>query len=404
VEIMGQHAGNRLIEFIEKNKSRLITASKEIHANPEIGNQEFFAQKILGKILEDNNFTVEYGIASHETGFIAKKSSGRPGPKIAFLAEYDALPEIGHGCGHNLIGVASVTAGIGIGSLIIEKGGEVYVFGTPSEEGGDNGSAKGTYVNEGLFKDIDAALMFHPGNRSFTTQNTISVEPVDIEFFGKTAHAASAPEQGINALHALIHFYNVLHSYQLSKFKNLNIHGVILDGGKAPNVIPDYAKARFYIRGETSYASKEAIEIISKNILPGIDQTFGTTSKLTYFQNRVDHFILTPKFDELFSRIYEEFTHEKIFSNTSKSVGSTDAANVSHVIPVIHPHLSIGDVCLTAHTIEFTNAAASDKGFDTLILAGKLLAFTALELYSDPKLLSEIKENWKEQKNIDTPN
>ncbi|MDR3258450.1 MAG: M20 family metallopeptidase [Fusobacteriaceae bacterium] len=393
----------RLVEFIDENKIQLITASKEIHSNPEIGNQEFFAQKTLGKVLEDNNFIIEYGVASHKTGFIAKKSSSKPGPKIAFLAEYDALPTIGHGCGHNLIGVASVGAGIGIGYLIEELGGEVYVFGTPSEEGGDNGSAKATYVNKGLFNEIDAALMFHPGNGNFTTPNTISVEPIDIEFFGKTAHAASAPEQGINALHALIHFYNVLHSYQLSKFKDLNIHGVILDGGKAPNVIPDYARARFYLRAKTSYESKEAVEIISKNILPGIDQTFGTKSKLTYFQNRVDHFILTPKFDELFGRIYEKLTSEKIYSNGSKSIGSTDASNVSHVIPVIHPHLAIGDASLTGHTIEFTNAAASDKGFDTLILASKLLGLTALELYKNPDSLYGIKENWIEQKNIDTP-
>lgn len=382
---------DKLINFIDKNKDKWIHASKSIHAKPELGNQEFFAQKTLGKLLEDSKFSVQYGVFSHETGFIARKSSSKTGPKIAFLAEYDALPDIGHGCGHNLIGLGSVGAGIAIGEIIEELGGEVVVFGTPAEEGGDNGSAKATYVNEGLFSDIDAALMFHPSNKDSITQRSQSVEPIDIEFFGQTAHAAGNPEKGINALHALIHFYNILHTYQLSKFKNLNIHGVILDGGKAANVIPDYARARFYVRAETSQESLDAVEII-KDILVGIDKTFGTNSKLTYFQNRVDHFILTPKFDKLFEKVYADFTGNKIETSQVKAGGSTDAANVSHVVPVIHPYLSIGGESLVGHTTEFTEAACSEKGFDTLLLGIKLLSLTALELYENKELLEDIKE------------
>jgi amidohydrolase len=382
-----------LTEFTDKNKEKLIETAKLIHSNPELGNQEFFAGKTLGNLLEENSFTVIHNIAGHETGFLAKKSSSKDGPKIAFLAEYDALPEIGHGCGHNLIGTASVGAALALGNIIEDLGGEVIVFGTPAEEGGDNGSAKASFVNKGLFSNIDAALMFHPANKNSITQNTQTVEPIDIEFFGKTAHAAGNPEKGINALHALIQLYNILHTYQLGKFKNLNIHGVIVDGGKAPNVIPDYAKARFYIRGSKSSESQEAVNII-ENILEGIDKSFGTTSKLTYFQNRVDHFILTPEFDKLFQNIYENYTGQKIETGQVKAGGSTDAANVSHVIPVIHPYLAIGDSSLTGHTIEFTNAACSEKGFETLILASKLLSLTALELYKDPELLEKIKKDW----------
>ena len=223
---------------------------------------------------------------------------------------------------------------------------------------------------------------------------------VDIEFFGKTAHAAGSPEKGINALHALIHLYNVLHSHQSSKFKNLNIHGVITDGGKAPNVIPDYAKARFYIRGTASSESREAVNAI-EDILKGIDKAFGTTSKLTYFQNRVDHFILTPEFDKLFCDIYEDYTGTPLETGQTKPGGSTDAANVSHVTPVIHPYLAIGDSSLTGHTIEFADAACSEKGFGTLLLAVKLLSLTALELYKDSELLGKIKDDWN--KSINSP-
>lgn len=383
-----------LTEFTDNNRKKLIEAATLIHQNPELGNQEFFAGKILSSLLEENGFIIIHNIAGHETGFLAKKTSSKNGPKIAFLAEYDALPEIGHGCGHNLIGTASIGAALAVGSIIEDLGGEVLVFGTPAEEGGDNGSAKASFVNNGLFDNIDAALMFHPANKNSITQKTQTVEPIDIEFFGKTAHAAGNPEKGINALHALINFYNILHTHQLGKFKNLNIHGVITDGGKAPNVIPDYAKARFYVRGSTSRESQDAVNII-EDILNGIDKSFGTTSKLTYFQNRVDHFILTPEFDKLFQEIYENYTGEKIETGQTKAGGSTDAANVSHVIPVIHPYLAIGDSSLTGHTIEFTNAACSEKGFETLILAAKLLSLTALELYKNPELLTKIKNDWK---------
>ena len=387
-----------LIEFTEKNSNTLIETAKFIHDNPELGNQEFLAGKALGNLLEEHGFIVTHDIAGHETGFIAKKISSKPGPKIAFLAEYDALPEIGHGCGHNLIGTASAGAAAAIGNIIEDLGGEVIVFGTPAEEGGDNVSAKASYVNNGLFDNVDAALMFHPSNKNSVTQKSQTVEPVDIEFFGKTAHAAGNPEKVINALHALIHFYNVLHSQQSSKFKNLNIHGVITDGGKAPNVIPDYAKARFYIRGTASNESREAVTAI-EDILKGIDKAFGTTSKLTYFQNRVDHFILTPEFDKLFCDIYEDYTGTPLETGQTKPGGSTDAANVSHVTPVIHPYLAIGDSSLTGHTIEFTDAACSEKGFETLLLAVKLLSLTALELYKDSELLGKIKDDWNKSIN-----
>ena len=387
-----------LIEFTDNNSEVLTEIAKFIHSYPELGNQEFLSGRALGSFLKKHNFTVTHNIAGHETGFTAKKVSSRPGPKIAFLAEYDALPEIGHGCGHNLIGTASAGAAAAIGSIIETLGGEVIVFGTPAEEGGDNGSAKASFVNDGLFHDIDAALMFHPSNKNSITQKTQTVEPVDIEFFGKTAHAAGSPEKGINALHALIHLYNVLHSHQSSKFKNLNIHGVITDGGKAPNVIPDYAKARFYIRGTASSESREAVNAI-EDILKGIDKAFGTTSKLTYFQNRVDHFILTPEFDKLFCDIYEDYTGTPLETGQTKPGGTTDAANVSHVTPVIHPYLAIGDSSLTGHTIEFADAACSEKGFGTLLLAVKLLSLTALELYKDSELLGKIKDDWNKSIN-----
>ncbi len=163
-------------ESIERNKEKYIETSHDIHANPEIGNQEFYASRTLSLLLGSAGFQLQHNIAGHETGFIARKSSGKQGPAIAFLAEYDALPGLGHACGHNLIGTISVAAAIALSETLEEIGGEVVVFGTPAEEGGPNGSAKSSYVKAGLFKNIDAALMIHPSGKTATTSPSLAVD------------------------------------------------------------------------------------------------------------------------------------------------------------------------------------------------------------------------------------
>ena len=155
----------QIVSLIEERKNDLIQVSHDIHDHPEVGNKEFYASECLYRMLESQGFSVEIGVAGHPTGFIArKKSSQSSGPSIGFLAEYDALPEIGHGCGHNIIGVASVGAAIALASVIDDVGGQVVVFGTPAEEGGENGSAKASFVKENVFSGIDACLMIHPSN------------------------------------------------------------------------------------------------------------------------------------------------------------------------------------------------------------------------------------------------
>lgn len=236
-----------IITNVESNKELYLSTSHQIHEKPEIGNEEFFASGLLTDILESEGFEVEKAVAGHETSFIARKKSSKPGPSIAFLAEYDALPGLGHGCGHNIIGTTSVAAAIALSKVLEETGGEAVVFGTPAEEGGPNGSAKGSFVKHGLVEGIDAALMVHPHGQTRLTSTSLAVDPLDFEYIGKPAHAAASPHEGINALDALIQLFNGINALRQQLPDDVRIHGIITHGGDAPNIIPEYAKARFYI-------------------------------------------------------------------------------------------------------------------------------------------------------------
>ncbi|WP_307190122.1 M20/M25/M40 family metallo-hydrolase [Geomicrobium sp. JCM 19039] len=221
-----------ITDYAKAHQQTFITISQQIHARPELGNEEVYASAQLSKQLEREGFSVQRNIAGHSTGFIAKKSSEKPGPTVYFLAEYDALPEIGHACGHNIIGTTSVLAAILLGKIIEEIGGTVAVAGTPAEEGGDNGSAKASFVNRGYFDDGDAAIMIHPGKETRVSGHSLAVDPVDYHFHGRTAHASATPEKGINALDSVIQLFNGINALREHLADDIRIHGVIPDGAR----------------------------------------------------------------------------------------------------------------------------------------------------------------------------
>ncbi|MDM5155388.1 M20 family metallopeptidase [Bacillus sp. DX1.1] len=385
---------NAIVESIERNKETYLKTSHDIHENPELGNQEFFASRTLSLLLGSAGFQLQHNIAGHETGFIARKSSGKQGPAIAFLAEYDALPGLGHACGHNLIGTISVAAAIALSKTIEEIGGEIVVFGTPAEEGGPNGSAKASYVKAGLFHNIDAALMIHPNGKTATTSPSLAVDPLDFYFYGKTAHAAAAPEEGINALDAIIQLYNGINALRQQLPADVKIHGVITEGGKAPNIIPDYAAARFFIRAATRGRCAEVTEKV-RNIAKGAALATGTTVKINQFQNEIDELLVTKTFNEIVAEELEQFG-EDVNRKERIGIGSTDAGNVSQVVPTIHPYIKIGPDDLIAHTDEFREAARSELGDQALFTAAKALACTAYRLITEEGTLNKIKEEFRE--------
>lgn len=380
----------KIINFIDYNKEKFIKVSQKIHKNPEIGNKEYFACEILTNVLKEFGFEIEKNIAGHPTGFIArKKSTLGDSPKISFLAEYDALPELGHACGHNIIGSISVTGAVALGEVLKDIPGEVVVFGCPAEEGGENGSAKGSFVRENLFKDIDVAMIIHPGSDNVVTGKSLAVNPLDFEFFGTPAHAAGSPEKGKNALDALLHFFNGIATLRQHLTSDIKIHGIITHGGDAPNIIPSYTKARFYIRASTKERCDEVTEKIV-NIAKGAAIMTGCKEKVSSFQNRVDNLIPTPIFDDLYVDVMKRLGIE-VSKDHKKGIGSTDVGNVSQIIPTIHPNIKICDSDIAGHTVEFAKAAKSSKGDEAVILGGKALALIGYELLTTPKKLDLIK-------------
>ncbi|WP_066025496.1 M20 family metallopeptidase [Enterococcus mundtii] len=380
-------------EAIQQRLTEYQALALDIHDHPEVSNYEFYSSDALIKQLEKEGFSVTKDVAGHRTGFDARYASGKPGPTIAFLAEFDALPGIGHACGHNLFGTYSVLAASVLRERIAEIGGEVRVYGTPGEEGGENGSAKGSFVREGFFEDVDAALCVHPAYRYGKTTESLANDPVDIKFHGVASHAAAAPDKGVNALEALIQVFNGINALRLQLPKDVNIHGIITDGGVAANVIPEYAAGRFYLRAKNRQTLNEVYQKV-ENIVKGAALSTGTSYEFGLFQNSVDDVIVTPSFDALF------FSHanaagvpdEEIETKEKTSLGSSDVGNVSHVIPTIQPTVSIADEYIAGHSEEFKAAARSEKGLASIAIAAELLANTALDLFEKPELLDKIKQ------------
>jgi amidohydrolase len=387
-----------IIKNVESNKERYLSTSHQIHEKPEIGNEEFFASALLTDILEKEGFDVEKAVAGHETSFIARKKSAKPGPSIAFLAEYDALPGLGHGCGHNIIGTTSVAAAIALSKVLEETGGEAVVFGTPAEEGGPNGSAKGSFVKHGLVEGIDAALMVHPHGQTRLTSTSLAVDPLDFEYIGKPAHAAASPHEGINALDAVIQLFNGINALRQQLQDDVRIHGIITHGGDAPNIIPEYAKARFYIRAATRTRLNEVTRKV-KAVAEAAALATGAKVNIIAFQNEVDNLLLNNSFDAVFKEVVEELG--ETIAVEDKGIGSTDAGNISQVVPTIHPYIKIGADEIVPHTIPFKKAAASPTGDHGLLTGAKALALTALHLITDADTLAKIKAEFKERKALE---
>lgn len=383
--------------FVQERLTQYKEIALDIHDHPEVSNYEVYSSDALINQLRKEGFEVVKDVAGHHTGFDARYKAEKAGPTIAFLAEYDALPGIGHACGHNLFGTYAVLAGSALKQVIDEVGGEIRVYGTPGEEGGENGSAKGSFVREGFLDDVDAALCVHPAHLYSYTSKGLANDPVDIKFYGVASHAAGSPEKGISALEALLQVFNGINGLRLYLPKDVNIHGIITDGGVAANVIPEYAAGRFYLRAANRSTLNDVYKKV-ENIVKAAALSTGATYEFGLFQNSVDDIILTPSLDDVF------FSHaeaagvpaEEIDTKIRPSLGSSDVGNISQVVPTIQPTVSISDDYIAGHSIEFKAAARSEKGLNSIAIAAELLAKTALDLIEEPELLEKIKAEHKE--------
>jgi amidohydrolase len=342
---------------------------------------------VYPSFLEARGFDVRRGQWEMPTAFRAVAGSGSP--TIAVLCEYDALPEIGHACGHNLIAASGIAAGLALKEALGEGIGTVLVLGSPAEEGG---GGKVYMVERGAFEGVDAAMMLHPAPRSSAWPNIIAIQAMEVEFFGKNAHASAAPWEGTNALDALVVSYNAISMLRQQMPQDARVHGVIRKGGAKPNIIPDYTMAEVTV---------PRLEDLQERVVA----CFEAGAKATGC--RVEHRWIGRQYSDM-------ITNEALADAYTENVrllgqelpprpqgpvafsGSTDMGNVSYVVPSIHPMFGI-ETEAGNHTPEFTAAAATPEAHEQMLFAAKALALTALDAYLEPQVLDKAHRQFAER-------
>jgi len=375
---------------IDNHRQQLADLSLKIHSNPETGYNEHKALNWLTQYLETNSFNVERGICRLETAF--KASYGNKKPSIAVLAEYDALPQLGHACGHNIIAAIAVGAAVASKETIDKLGGSILVIGTPAEEihGG-----KVVMASRGAFKDIDIAMMVHPSTHDTATTKALACTSLDIEFFGHEAHAAAHPEEGINALEATILSFNAINSLRQHTRQDARIHGIVTNGGQVVNVVPAYSAVSFLVRaGDKSYLEELKDKVL--NCFKGAATATG--ARLEYKWGDVQY---APMRNNItMANLY--ISNMKILGrsvklvNPDQSFGSTDMGNVSLVVPSIHPSLAIAPKGVSIHSLQFAKAAISKDGTQGIIDASKAIAMTVVDILSRHETIEEIRKEFAE--------
>lgn len=377
----------RLFNAINDNEDTLKRIALLVGNNPELGNEEVMACETLTAELARQGFQVETGVLGLSTAFIATYESAKPGPTVAFLCEYDALPGLGHACGHHLICTMGLGAAIGLKSALDDIGGVIRVYGTPAEE---TKGAKVPMSEAGLFDDVDFALMAHPFHRYEKSGSSLAMDALQFEYFGKAAHAAANPQDGVNALDAVLLLFNSLNALRQQLASHARIHGVITNGGEAPNIIPDYASARFYIRSANRPYTDETVQKVLRCAEGAALQT-GCTFKASHYEYSYDELRTNTPLSETFTAnlialgIPADRIHE------GRDHGSLDLGNVSRRCPSIHPFVQVIDETHMLHTPEFRDLAMTDRALAGMLLSAKALAATAYDVMTDSELLGKIR-------------
>ncbi|MCR5335843.1 MAG: amidohydrolase [Synergistes sp.] len=391
---MEENIIQRIYYAVESLKPELTELTLKIHDNPEPGGKERKAVLWQTALLRKYGFEVTDKYCGIETAYRAVYRGAKAGPKIALPAEYDALPGIGHGCGHNLIAMMSVGTGIVLREFADEFGGEINVFGTPAEE---TEGAKVAMAKMGAFDDIDAAMMSHPSTESTSSVNSMALCCRTVEFFGKTSHAASAPEDGINALDAMINFFNLVNALRQQTRPDVRLHGIITDGGRAPNIIPDYTSALFYVRSSRA-AEAEAllgrVEACARGAAAGTGAAYKITPAEADFKDTRSNMTL----NRLACDNMEALGVKMKWLGDEPHMGSSDMGDVSCRCPAIQLNSGMGPLpdgrAYSAHTVEFAEKAASPEAIETSFLFIRGLAKTAVDLMTKPEYLTGIKEEF----------
>ncbi|MCK6554871.1 M20 family metallopeptidase [Candidatus Binatia bacterium] len=369
---------------VEAERERLLNLSMRIHAHPELKFEEYRAAAWLAEYLGANGFEVEAGAFGLPTAFAARLGQGRP--HVAIVCEYDALPGIGHGCGHNIIAAAGAGAGAAVAEVIAEAGGSVVVLGTPAEEGG---GGKIVMARQGAFAGLDAAMMVHPAGADLSSMHVLAISQVEAVYSGRAAHASAAPHRGINALDGLVTAYTAIAHLRQHIRPTERIHGIVTDGGQAPNIVPERAAGLFYIRAGTEAHLQRLKERVTECFRAGAAASGAELSLRTVGEDYSD-MITNQPLVEAYARNLASLGRSLLSpAGIGAAVaGSTDMGNVSKIVPAIHPMIAAAPPGVAIHSVEFARWAASDTGHHAAIDGAKALAMTALDVLCRPELVS----------------
>ena len=379
-------------ETVKDNALSVQTIVKALYDNPEIGCEEVYAHDLITSWLEVNGFAVTRNFGM-PTGFLGEYGIKGSGPTIAFPAEYDALPDIGHGCAHNLFGGISLLAAKAMQAVVNEMGGQVLVIGTPAEE---NFGGKIKMVELGVFDEVDAALMIHPSNKNGLGGTTLALNPIKFEFFGKNAHGCKAYE-GASALDAAVLAFTAINLQRQFLKENCYIHGVIREGGTAANVIPAYASLEYYFRAP-KMSTALAMTEDAANRAKAAASASSCTMKHSIYECPYGEILLNEKLAELIQAEFIQLGRTEIEPLVHTPQGSSDVGAVSYVCPTLHAYIKIADAEVVGHSKEMAAATISEEGNKALEDGAAALALTANTLLHQPDVLQACQLEFQKKK------
>jgi amidohydrolase len=377
--------------IVDSRRDELLALSHAIHQEPELALEEFKAAKRLSDAVESHDLAVQRESFGLKTAYVSEFGKAG-GPTIAILSEYDALPGVGHACGHNIIATTGLGAALALSKLGAKLPGRVRYLGTPAEE---RFGGKEIIAEEGAFDGCDAAMMIHPSNLNLATMPCIAISEVEVTYIGRAAHAAAMPYRGLNALDAVVTAYQSIAQLRQHIKQSERLHGIITEGGLAANIVPERAACRFYVRAADIHELAE-LKVRVHRCFEGAALSTGTKAEIkwgnTDYLDMKTNWPMADRFMHHARGLGRDFFPVKEIP--AGFAGSTDMGNVSHRVPSIHPMLAVAPAGVIIHNAEFATWAASPKGDDAVIDGAKALALTALELMSDRVLLDTAKNDF----------
>ena len=383
VEALKQRVCDRVDELADV----LIDASHQIHAHPELNYEERFAHELLTGIVEGQGLPVTRHAWDLETAFDVRVGAG--GPLVAVCCEYDALPGIGHACGHNVIAAAGLGAGLAAAAVVEEAGGRLAIIGTPAEEGGGGKVVMG---RRGAFEGVDAAMMVHPAGADLARMSTIAITSLEVAYDGLSAHAAAAPWRGRNALDAAVLGYTNVAALRQHIQPTDRVHGIITRGGDKANIVPERTEMEWMVRS----AEVEALGPLRDRVVAALEAGAAATGcTMTWrtsgcdYADMVDNQPLIDRYRLNMAALGRAVTEPGV--GAPPVVGSTDMGNVSYLVPSMHPMIAVSPADVAIHTRDFTRWAAAEEGDRAVIDGAKAMAMTAVDVWAGPGVAEEVR-------------